>query len=70
MKERLRERREGTGRRTILLVLIVDPVRVGLDLVVVEVEVRRVVEANIRIRSFVSVYPWHRNLKVFPVGNK
>jgi hypothetical protein len=50
MKERLRE--DGRGG-TIVLIGIVDIVRVELDLVVVEVEVRRLVENTIGFRIFV-----------------
>ena len=46
-KERLREE---AGRRAIVLVSIVDPVRVELDLAVVEVEVRSVREVAILVR--------------------
>ena len=66
-EERLREKR---GRRAIVVVGIVDIVRVELDLVVVEVEVRSVIEANIGIRIFVFVHPCHRSFKLFLVGNK
>ena len=41
--------RNGAGRGTVVLVGIVDIVRVELDLAVVEVEVRRVVELAIAI---------------------
>ena len=65
--ERLRnERRRGT----VVVVRIVEPVRVELDLAVVEVEVRGVIEANIGIRIFVFAHPSHQSLKVFLVGNK
>jgi len=65
--ERLRNERR---RRTVVVVRIVEPVRVELDLAVVEVEVRGVIEANIGIRIFVFVHPSHQSLKVFLVGNK
>lgn len=56
--------------RTVVVVRIVEPVRVELDLVVVEVEVRGVIEADISIRIFVFAHPSHQSLKVFLVGNK
>ena len=62
--------RNGTGGRAIVVVGIVEPVRVELDPVVVEVEVRGVVEAIIGIRIFVLTRPWHQSLKVILVGNK
>ncbi len=65
--ERLRNKHR---RRTVVVVRIVEPVRVELDLAVVEVEVRGVIEANIGIRIFVFVHPSHQSLKVFLVGNK
>ena len=67
MKERLRGETRGG---TVVLVRIVDVVRVELDLVVVEVEVRSVTEADIGIRIFVFVHPCHRSFKLFLVGNK
>ena len=48
MKGRLRNE---TGRCTVVRIGIVEPVRVELDLAVVEVEVRSVIEANIGIRN-------------------
>ena len=54
--ERLRNERR---RRTVVLVGIVEPVRVELDLAVVEVEVRGVIEADISIRIFVLAHPSH-----------
>ncbi len=48
MKGRLRNE---TGRGTVVRIGIVEPVRVELDLAVVEVEVRSVIEANIGIRN-------------------
>ncbi len=42
--------REGAGNGAIVVVDIADIVRVELELVVVEVPVRRVVEANLGIR--------------------
>lgn len=65
--ERLRNERR---RRTVVVVGIVEPVRVELDLAVVEVEVRGVIEAIIGIRIFVFARPSHQSLKVFLVGNK
>ena len=59
-KEKLREKR---GRRAILIVRIVDRIRVELDLVVVEVQDRRVVEAIVRIRIFVFTHLGHRSSK-------
>lgn len=53
-KERLRNE---TGSRPVVRIGIVDEVRVELDLVVVEVEVGSVVEANIGIRIIVSIRP-------------
>ena len=67
MKERLRGE---TRRGTVVLVRIVDVVRVELDLVIVEVEVRSVIEANIGIRIIVFVRLCHRSFKLFLVGNK
>lgn len=49
-------RKEARGR-TIVVVGIADPVRVELDIAVVEVEVRRVVEANIGLRNLPFVHP-------------
>ena len=46
-KERLRDEARS---RTIVVVRIANMVRVELDLAVIEVEVRRVVEADIRVR--------------------
>ena len=55
--ERLREE----GRRgAIVLVGIADPVRVELDLVVVEVEVRGVVERTVRVRIITPARLRHR----------
>jgi len=59
-KERLRE--EGR-RRTIVVVGIVNPVRVELELAIVEVEVRRLVEVAIDIRISVFARPCHRNVR-------
>ncbi len=67
MKEELRNE---TGGRPVVVVRIRHVVRVELDLVVVEVEVRGLVEADIGIRIFVSTHPCHRSLKVVLVGNK
>ena len=52
-EERLREE---AGRRTVVVVGIVDPVRVEFELAVVEVEVQRVVELiiGVRINCFCS----------------
>lgn len=52
--ERLRKERR---RGTIVVVRIVDRVRVELDLVVVELEVRGVREVAVGIRSIASAYP-------------
>ena len=65
--ERLRNESRGG---TVVVVRIVDPVRVELDLAVVPVEVRGVIEASIGIRIFVFAYPYHQSLKVSLVGNK
>lgn len=54
LEERLRTEPRGG---TVVLVRIADPVRVELNLAVVEVEVRSVVEANIGIRMTVFVLP-------------
>ncbi len=56
--ERLRnESRSGT----IVAVRIVEPVRVELDLAVVEVEDRGVIEADIGIRRIVPTHPCHQS---------
>ena len=62
--------REEAGRRAIVVVGIAVPIRVELDLAVVKVEVRSVIEANARIRIFVSARPRHRNSKAFLAGNE
>ncbi len=67
MKEILRNE---PGGRPVVRVGIAEPVRVELDLVVVEVEVRGVVEAIIGIRIFVFTRPCHQSLKVVLAGNK
>lgn len=59
-KERLRTE---PRRRAIVVIGIVDPVRVELDLAIIEVEVRRVVELTIGIRIFVFAYLSHWNLR-------
>ena len=64
------ELRNEPGGRPVVRVGIVEPVRVELDLVVVEVEDRGVIEAIIGIRIFVFTRPCHQSLKVIPVGNK
>jgi hypothetical protein len=66
-KERLRKE---AGHGTIVVVRIVVPVRVELQLVVVEVEDRGVGEALIIVRILVFVHPCHRNSKLVFVGNK
>lgn len=58
MKEELRNE---PGGRPVVVVGIAGPVRVELDLVVVEVEVQGVVEAIIGIRIFVFTRPWHQS---------
>ena len=58
-------RNEGR-RRPIVLVGVVAPVRVELDLTVVEVEVRGVIEADIGIRITVSVHLCHQGLNMVP----
>ncbi len=58
-KERLRDK--PPGRRPIVLVGIVDVVRVEVQLAIVEVEVRRVVPADLGIRMFAFARPWHRS---------
>ncbi len=70
LKLDLERLREEPGSGTVVLVGIVNPVRVELDLAVVEVEVRRVVEANIRLRKIVFARPWHRSSKAVSAGNK
>ena len=62
--------RNGTGGRAIVVVGIVEPVGVELELAVVEVEDRRVLELAISIRIIVFTHPCHRSLKVVLVGNK
>ena len=52
--------RDKTGSRTVVVVGIVDPVRVELDLAVVELEVRRLREVAIGIRNFAFVRPCHQ----------
>lgn len=66
-EERLREERRG---RTIVVVRIRDVVRVKLNPVVIEVEVRRVRELAISVRIIVFAHPWHRSLKAILIGNK
>ncbi len=56
--------REEHRSRTIVLVRLVEPVRVELDLIVVEVEDRGVVETIVGIRIFAFTLPCHRSLKV------
>ncbi len=55
-EERLREER---GRRAVVVISIVDPVRVELELVVVEVEVGSVREIAISVRRIVPILLWH-----------
>ncbi len=66
-KERLRTE---AGHRTEVVVGVVRPVRVELELAVVPVEVGRVREVTIGVRSIVFVHPWHRSLKTVLVGSK
>ena len=54
----------------VVVVRIVDPVSVELDLAVVEVEVRSVVEGSIGIRIFASVHLCHQNLNMVSIGNR
>ena len=65
--ERLRNESRGG---TVVVVRIVEPVRVELDLAVVEVEDRGVIEADIGIRRIVPTHPCHQSLKVVLIGNK
>ncbi len=67
MSERLRNESRGG---TIVVVRIVEPVRVELDLAVVEVEDRGVIEADIGIRRIVLIRPCHQSSKVVLIGNK
>ncbi len=53
--------RNDTGGRTVVLVRIVNRVRVELDLAVVEVEVRTVVEADTGIRIIAFAHPCHQS---------
>jgi len=46
-----------------VLVRVVDPVRVELDLAVVEVEVGRVREVAISVRLIASARPYHQTVK-------
>ena len=69
-KERLRRGRKERRGRAIVVVGIVDIVRVELELVVVEVEVRGVIEAIIVVRRIVFAHPCHQSSKVILVGNK
>lgn len=62
--------RNGTGGRAIVVVGIVEPVGVELELAVVEVEDRRVLELAISIRIIVFTHPRHQSLRVVLVGNK
>lgn len=55
-EERLREEAGGGAE---VLVSVVEPVRVELELAVVEVEVRRVLELTIGFRIFAFTYPRH-----------
>ena len=63
--ERLRE--DGRGR-TIVVVGIAHPVRVELDLTVVEVEVRGVVELAIGVQIIAFACPCHRKLSLKKSG--
>lgn len=67
MRERLRDE---PGRGTVVLVRIALRIRVELDLTIVEVEDRGVIEANIRIRIFASARPYHRSSKAVLTGCK
>jgi len=58
--ERLREK---PGRRAIVVVRIVEPVRVELDLAIVELEVGRVREIAISIRLITPTRPYHQTAK-------
>lgn len=49
-------------RRAIVVVGIAHPVRIELDLAIVEVEVRSVVEANIVVRIIAFAHLRHRKL--------
>ena len=62
--------RNEARRRPVVVVGVADPVRVELDIAVVEVEVRRVVEANIRLRIFAFARPRHRSSKAILAGNE
>ena len=59
--ERLRKK---TRHRPIIVVRIVDPVRVELDLAVVEVEVRSVREITVGVRIIAFVRLCHQTAKV------
>ncbi len=56
LEERLREK---GGSRTEVLIGIVNPVRVELDLAIVEVEVRSVRENLIGLRIIAPIRPYH-----------
>ena len=49
--------RDEPGDRPEVVVRVVDRIRVELDLAVVEVEVRGVVEADIRVRLIIFAHP-------------
>ena len=66
VKERLRNE---TGHGAEVVVRIVEPLRVELDLAVVEVDVRRVREAIAIARISAYVRQCHWNLKVISVEN-
>lgn len=57
LEERLRKNGRG---RTIVVVRVAHPVRVELDLAIVEVEVRGVVEPVIVVRIIAFAHPYHR----------
>jgi hypothetical protein len=66
-RERLRnESRHGA----IVGVHVVTRVRVSLDLAVVEVEVRHVIETIVGIRKIVFVHPSHQSLNALLTGGK
>lgn len=63
-EKKLREERR---HRAIVVVGIVDEVRVELDLVIVEVEDRRVVEPTIGIRIIITfVHPYSPSIEIYP----
>lgn len=59
--ERLRKK---TGCRAIVRVWIFNPVRVELDLAIVEVEDRGVQETTIGIRNIAFIHLWHQTSRV------